>query len=361
MFTPRSIEDIQISFFRQLAENNSALTDISPGSILYTISRSIAGVHSEQDLIISDTAKGLFVSTATDSSLDELASNFSLVRKSGEFARGHALAITNEGNVSIQGGSVLTDVKTGVQFYINGTSLINLSSFIETKVGITAVKQGREYNLKAGSKLISNIYPTVIFIVGAHRTTSGEVCGDLKQGAEAESDTLFRQRVINFILNRRSTTQEAIKAALLSDSAVTWISFNNPLPGFLLIWVDSSYTLSTSELLRLEDIVNLVKPAGVVIEIKQAERQLVDMNLYALPNPQADLDELTKQLTGEIESYLLNLNLGLGLIRDDLIKKLKALPNLLQVDIITPEGNVNPVNNFTLLRSGNIWVTYDAA
>jgi len=359
MFNPRNIQDIQIGFFKYLAENGSALTDIAPGSVLHSLTRSFAGIHYEQDLVLNELSNSMFYSNAIGSDLDRLASNFNLLRRSGGVSTGFVLTLSSDPNVSIEPNTILTDTTTNLQFIVNLSFSVKILSFIEAKIPITAVQQGLQYNLKAGSKLISPSYPNVNFIVGTHRTNNGEVCGNIGFGASPESDDSFRSRIIEFISNRRGTTQQAIRAALLENNIIEEVFFKNTIPGLLEIYLDSPNILTQINFLEFSNIVNLIKAAGVTFTLFQAIRQNTDIQIYILPLPQVDKDTLTENILNITTRYLFSLSVGQLFSREALIKQIVSTGSVVQAQIITPTTDIQPPNN-AVVRSNNIWITYDA-
>jgi uncharacterized phage protein gp47/JayE len=357
-YQPRTINQIQQSLFQYLIEQNSRLNDISPGSVLYTITRAVAGIHSEQELLLKDMSNSYFPSTATGELLDSLASNYGLTRTSGDFAKGKAaLSILNPGVELLN--EILIDPISGLQFFIDLDTAMNLSSLTEFYLPIQAARLGKEYNLSAGTKLVIPNYPFIKAYVGSHRNDTGALCGDLKGGRANETDESFRERIIDFILNKRATTNTALTNLLIQDPAVNWVSISNPLPGYIEVWIDSSTSLTSVQKTRLTQQIKSNIAAGISFSIRQPQKQLVEINYFVNPIRGFNITELTDKIISSTNKYFNSLTINTALDTNELQESIKEVEGISFIRLLTPTENIIPNTAESLIRSSNILITYD--
>jgi uncharacterized phage protein gp47/JayE len=357
-YQPRTISQIQQNLFQYLIEQNSKLNDISPGSVLYTITRAIAGIHSEQELLLNELSRSYFPSTATGELLDLLASNYGIRRIRGDFAKGKAAISALISGVELL-NELMIDPVSGLQFFIDSDKERNLNNLTEYYVPIQAARLGKEYNLPAGTKLVIPNYPSVKAYVGSHRNDTGALCGDLKRGRSNETDDSLRERIIDFILNKRATTNTALTNLLIQDPAVTWVSISSPLPGYIEVWVDSVTPLTSSQKDRLTELIKNNIAAGISFSIKQPQKQLVEINYLVNPIQGFNITELTERIITITNNYFNNLTINTTLDINELQQIVKRVEGVSFIRLLTPTESVTPITSESLIRSSNILITYD--
>jgi hypothetical protein len=359
MFNPKTIEEISKEIFQSLLEQNTQLSDISSGSVLSAVTRSFSGSLLNQELLLNSLAESFYLNTSKGTDLDLRAADYALTRKPGSFSTGSVLAISLIDTVTIPLNTILTEPFTGLQWTTETNSApVNTTS--ESSIQIKSLAYGSDNNLLAGTKLITPLFPGVVFLVGTHRTTAREICGDLTGGKDIETDEQLRSRIINSIINSRGTTENALKSAVLTDQAVSWVSIKTPIPGFIQVWVDSPSLLLTPDIQRLEQIVNSVKPVGISFSVQQVTRLIQDINIFIRPASSANLQELSDKLIGSTQEYILQLRIGETFSRVALVKKLLNVPQVLDCNIINPLTDVQP-NDSSVIRGGKILITYETA
>lgn len=359
MFEPRSLSQIQQEFLQAVVTQGTALSDVSTGSVLFTLGRAFSQVQLQTDLQLLELFGDFYLNTAFGLALEQKAADYGLTRKPGEYASGFVLGISRTEGFSLEPGTVLTEPLSGLQFEVVSDQFAPISAFAETKLPVRATKVGVLGNLTTATKLISPTYPQGAFIVGSHRTSAGEPCGSLQNGLNAETDEELRSRVQRVILFSRSSTEEAIRSALLQEQTVPWVALRYPKPGIIQIWIDNPTTLSAAELERLRQVVLPLKPAGIpVLTSHQAERLLTDINIQVLPTQTVDLQTLTDLLIGLTQTYLLNLSLGETFSREGLLRTFASVSGILSVEITQPATDVIP-ESLQVVRSQNLRVTYE--
>jgi hypothetical protein len=358
MYKPRNLDELTDEIKLALVQQGSSLTDISDGSVLTSLIRSVASTHEKQELSLQEIIRSFYLSTATGLDLDRKAEDSGLQRKAGLVASGSILTISQEGAMILPNELILTEPESGIQVVLNiASAFSNVSTNIEIRIEATAVAKGERGNLIEGTRLISPVFPQGEFVVGTHRTTTGKVCGSFSGGRSVESDAEFRQRIILSDTNPLTTTEGSLKSSLLKESVVTW-AYIEPKQGLIQAWIDSDSKLSKLELDRLADILSLNKAAGIPLVIYQADRELIDINIFIKPTKFVDLQALTDIVVGLTNTHLQSLIVGAKFNRPDFISKLYQLTGVLEADIILPTEDLIP-SNTSVIRAKTILVSYD--
>jgi len=355
-YTPRDIEALVQEMSLALINQNSQLSDISEGSVISSILRAVAATHQRQELANAEVANSYFLTTSSLSDLDRKAGDNGLQRKPGSFATGSILSISQEGSTYLSNQTLLTDPLTGVQVRIDGGANVTITTDLEVRSVVTCTVQGERGNLPAGTRLISPLLPNVSFVVGSHRTTTGEICGDMTGGRNIETDSELRQRIRNTNINNRGTTEEAQRNALLQDPLVTWASIISSR-GMCQAWVDSPDVLTAADKSRLLQTLDLVKAAGTIAVLNQATREFIPINILIKPNKTVNLQLLTDQIVALVKTYLQELQLGKPFVRETIINSIFALSGVVEASVISPTTDYDPAD-FSVIRSEDIKVTY---
>ena len=356
MYNPRDIDELQKEISLALINQGSTLNDISEGSVLSALIRSIAASQQKQEIALQSVIKSFFISEATGVDLDLKAGDVGIQRKSGEVATGSVLVSSQEGSLFLPINTVLTDPASGVQVVLGDGSDVSINSFVERRIAVAVNQAGEVGNLKAGTRLISPAYSSGSFVVGSHRTSTGEVCGDLSGGRNIESDEQLRGRVINTTLNTKGTTEESLRNILLEQFEITW-AYVTTKPGIVEAWIDSASVLPESSLNIYREILEQNKAAGTLVVLNQATRHYIDINVFIRPDSSADLETLTDSITGLVKSYLESLRIGSGLDKTELSSNIFNLGSILEASIIEPKEEI-VIDQFSVLRAGNIVITY---
>lgn len=358
MYEPRRIEDIQREIYRQLQTNNSQLTDATPGSVLYSLTRSFAGVQLTSDQMLYELATRFFLSTASGQALDVRASDYGVQRKPPTRASGYVLMRSKEGSLRIYPGGVLTEPITGLQFITALTSEINAREEVEIKIPITAKVPGAASNLAPGTAMVDSINSTVAIVVGALRNVSGHVLGGLTGGADEESDESLRLRAAQTLILRESCTEEALIAAVYADPRVTWATAHRPFAGHTQVWIEVNVPDVTSVLNELNVVLENIRPVGTFISVHGAAVQYVEFSVLFQKIANTDYNEATGAIESTIWDYCLRLHYGAPLRRPDLIYALKKVKAMRFLKLDSPEENVTPASGH-VLRPGNVEIKYD--
>lgn len=351
-FQPRSLDALQNDFYRYLSASNSQLTDTSQGSVLYTLSRAVSALAVEQDNRLYEFASAYFVDSAVGSQLDDLAGNYGVRRKPSRAAQGYLLVTrspTYPDTFSLLPNSTFTELNTGFQVITLNDEVININSLTEQLVPVITSTTGFGSNLTEGTRLYLTNDVSIESVVGNHRTSAGEACGSLTGGRDQESDLELKIRLISFINSRRGTTEDSIRSVLESDTNVEWIHFQTPQPGYVQVWVDSAIQLSLSALQTLRDSAESAKPAGVVLTVQQAARELIDLKLNLMLSASVDKDQVCSQVTEECQAYIVGLPLAGVFNSVELQNILESISGVLSAEVISPETSFSAPEQ-TVLR-----------
>lgn len=348
-----TVEEITENILQSMNLDN---IDREQGSDLYTLARAVALSLNSFNDIVKKTKKSSLISEAVGEDLNNYAASVNLSRKEGSKARGSVLALT-ENSSTILENTVLTELESGIQFITKESK--QLIPLIESKITIEAVSKGREFNLESGTELYNNNKQQVQFLVGTHRTTTGEICGDLSGGSHPESDEVLRGRVINTLTNYRTNSEYAIKTILLNESDVIWCDTQTLLPGYVVFWIESVNPLDDNRLNYLNSLVKSNTAAGVLTSVKVISTTGLDFALVVIPKNNADLDVLPNLIKQNLYYFLLSLSIGDNLSISELSLFLKKTTGVADVFIQSPTFDQLAVNNNSVFRPNTVNLIYD--
>lgn len=334
--------------------------DKKPGSDLYSLVRSVAKSQYDSLQEINALRRKLSIEDSSKEELDTWGAIVGLRRKVGSRSAGYALAIS-ESNVTILKDTFLTDLNTGNQFRV--TERTKLSKFVEKRVPIEALVRSPVYNLGAGTILFSGNNPfvdvpanesfeDVEFRVGEYRTTSGEICGDLKGGNFPESDSSYRSRIKSVLRSSKVNSTESLKSLLLSEPELIWVDVNSPLPGMLLVYLEGVSSLSSERIEYYEDLLDRYVSAGVIYQVIEVDPTLINISVTISTSNDTDIQELSKRVRGMIFSYFYSRKVGDSIDFSSLASRLNDDKNVISSNVVSdpklPSSEVIRPNNITI-------------
>lgn len=353
----RTTEEITNTIIQNI-DSTGSLVEVQPGSDLYTISRAFATVINELDNEVQDAKESVSINDAEGQDLDEWASSFYLSRREGSTSKGKVLALA-ESNETIPVNTRLVDLETGLQFFT--TEEVKLNRFVEKPISIEAAKESIIHNLSAGTELYADSFRDIQFIVGSHRDEQGTVCGDLSGGRPVESDEQLRSRIVNKLVNQKTNSEFTIKSIVLAEPDVVWVDVETPLPGYLVVWIDSITTLSQDRLNYFRSLVNLNTAAGILTEVKESKKLGVDFSVTVFPDTgddSLDLNELTSRIKKRLIRFLYKLSLNESLIVEQLRGYLAKTEGVDDVRVDAPDQDVE-LGEDNVVRPTAIRIRYD--
>lgn len=338
--------------------------DKKPGSDLYNLVRAVAKAQYDSLQDIEKLKGDLFIEQAANSQLDSWGALVGIVRKEGSFSKGFVLAVSNQDKV-IPFDTVLTDLKTGNQFLVTETT--RLSRFIEKKIPIEAVERSPIFNLRAGESLfagnpIDNVpsdnvnLEDVFFQVGEFRTTSGEICGDLKGGSFPESDDRFRERIKSLLSSSiKSNSLQSVKSRIISEPTVNWVNITSPLPSIIFIYVELSVALNQNLLEYFQSILDTIIPVGISYKIKEVEPVFINITVNVVTKESTDINKLLSDIRKVVYSYFYSLEINKDLSLNSLNFLIKELPLVFDASVSASDLP----SSFTVIRPNNIIISYE--
>lgn len=348
MIEPRSITDTQREIYRLLSTLNSPLTDQSPGSVLYSLTRCFAGVALVGDQLLFQLASRLHPSTASGSDLDDLAANFGVHRRLGERARGYVLVRSLDRNLTIRPGTAFTHPRTHVQYLVEGgEDGYYLPEEVEMRLPVAASRAGAVGNTPAGTALVylSSASDAIEVVVGSYRSVHGHPVGDIKGGADTESDEALRIRLFKHLQTRNSCSEAGLLSEFLNDPRVRWATVELPFRGYIRVWVELNAEDTSRTVNDLQRLAEDVRPVGATISVHAVKIQQVEFVLRAYREPGQDRDELTEQLTQAVQRHCRQLPFGQPLVYRRLRNELESQH---PVRLIAPASDVFPLAGHVL-------------
>jgi uncharacterized phage protein gp47/JayE len=355
MFSPRNIEDIQNDFINTIIQSGSDFSlDVSQGSFIYTLARAAAAVSYQQDEMLSTLYSSSSLLEAKGSNLEAFGLSFGIVRKSAEASEGYVI-LTSPFSVVIRPNTVLTHLSTSLQFYTLNQANITVAPNVETVVRIRALEVGSDSNLSAGTNLYADDYSSTKFVIAYKR--ENEYIGDLTGGNDEESDEAYRYRIAQVLGSSSTSSENYLLQKLLEYPLVERGFVRTKVGGFVEIWVDASTNYTQSQ---KDELIAYIKPhvnAGIVPIIIQAERIRVDIELYIEPfrNTTTNLEDLTRQVSSSVKSYIQNLAIGEGISISSLVEKISPIARKINVNQ-PPKDVIVSLNQIIVL--GNLKITY---
>jgi hypothetical protein len=304
----RDITQINNQFISNLILNNSPLTDFTPGSVNSTLIRSIAALQLEQDILIEDLKNQMYLNTSDTTFLDNKLSDFGLTRKPATFASGYILVKPNSTTTSLSVNTILVNLNNGNQ-YIVDSGLRSTNFQGEQSYSIKAVTSGKSFNVASNTKLSLATDPSLSIIVGRIRTTDGVVQEGITNGFNIETDSEFIKRFIAVTTGTRFSTTAAIKSFILSQTSITFVSIDNPFPGHLIIWFESSIVFTNTNIVNLRAIIQEQLPAGISFDIKPIQKQLINLD-FKITGVVTNKDKITSKIISDIDNWNSTLNVN---------------------------------------------------
>lgn len=356
-YQPRTLDELSNNFYSALLAFNSQLSDLSQGSVVYTLGRAIATSHLQQEILLKALSSAYYLTTAKSRYLDLRAEDLGITRQQGTFSEGYVLAQSNLNNYELQSNTVLTNLDNGQQYLVlDGPYLI--SPIVEVKVRVKSVETSFEANLETGSFLYNPQHPDSTYVVGSYRKQSGEICTPLSGGSPPEEDEAFRQRILSALRSNRSTGFAALYNILDNEPILEWSSIESPIPGSIVVWLDSSVTLASEEIARIDGLIRDNKAAGILHQTRQLERKVINLTLAVDYDRSADLDVISQDIIDRALLFINNLGIGQTLFLSDLLPRLTAIPGVVKLSITLPTEDVVPTS-FSAVRCDDIDVSYD--
>lgn len=351
----RNLDQVTQQIISSLLLQNSPLTDFTIGSVNRTLIRSIASVQLEQDALLKQLEDNILLLSGDSNILDKKLSDFGITRIPASFATGVVLFKPKESNVNLF-NTILTDLSTGNQYSV--TSSVKYVNYLgEQAFDVIALNTGSNYNLDAGTKLTASFDSSLSILVGSNRTADGVLTGDISNGVDKETDQELTQRFINLVTGTRFSTSLALRDFVLSQNNITFVSIDNPLPGYINIWYDSSIPFTTLNVDNLRNTISNEIPAGVQFNLKSVTKQLVDIKLR-ISNFNGSSDTFRLKLQNDIKAWFINLNVNEVFNPNSLLSYLNTVNyNVASLELEGIQTLVTPLPD-NLITVNDIYLTF---
>jgi len=348
----RTLDTIIDQMRVSLEETNSELADFPLYGNLYSIFRAVGASIIEQDVKLETLNSSLFLSTATGNSLDDKAKEFNIVRKLGTASSGGVICLGGTSNIAAD--TILTDNKTGLQFSIINTIIINNGSRSTGSIQCTEFTPFG--NLKAGTELVSSLYPNLKFIVGtSYNVFTNLYQGSLVGGSFREDDDILKIRILNTLQSLSLSTVQALQLEALNTNGVSRISVveNVPSLGYITVYINNA---QANIINTVSKKLKAIKPIGVALQVLTYTDVPIDLTISistsALPN---SITLLNNTIISAAHNYINSLNQGDTVTKEGLAASILKIPNITNINVVSPASNILiKSNEIATLNNTNI-------
>ncbi len=331
----RTVGQIINAVKSNLSSLGSPLANFSQYSNLYALLRAVSAVITEQDFNIATAKEGFYVTTAVSTDLDRRGLDYGLLRKTGTPSKGNIL-VSSSNPTALPKSLLLTSVNQ-LQFELQLTELATAS---EITLPITSLGNGTGYNLEAGTRLYSSLFPSVNFTVGSYRLAGVAQVG-LESGTNPESDDEFRNRITKHLRCLGKGNLEAIETAVLGVPGISkaFVKEHTPTTGYLSIFIANT----DSEVVdQVDSVIRTVKPAGVAYLIRQISLSNANVSFLLKLDNFRDSSLITSQVQVLINNYFSQLDLGETVYPSTLQTLPLNVEGVLSATLLSP---TNPLSN----------------
>ncbi len=342
---------------KQRIIGESAITNLSPGSVARTLLQISSDQIGELYTFIDDRLTQTFVTTATGQFLDQLGELVGASRTESTFSNGTVRFFINPDLdlvfqdildlLNDRDGGARTEVvipanitvRAGDQAYIT-TAAVTLSANVQTvDVEVISTLSGATSNVEQGAidAIVFND-PLLSLLTDIVKVTND---APIESGRDIQSDEDFRFVIINSFLFGAKANETAIRLAILSTPGVADISIENFAFGIgtFAVFITSTSPITTEgTLASAQAAINAVQAKGVrgiavSPDLLGVQTRVV---LTFLPTTTTDdKNSITKQVETNIIDYVNNLRSGEPLIINEIRQRVMETSDLLHDMIIT--------------------------
>lgn len=343
----RTIEDLISSFREGLNSISSPLSNFSRYSNVYVLARALAYPILSKQAEFEITKASLFVNTATGKDLDDRAFEYGVTRMPGSNSSGSILlsgVIT-----SIPEGTILSTANGKFQFKLTRSILAN-----STSSTIESLYTGIAYNLEAGTRLYSSLYPNIIINIGSLKQGS-RFTGDLVGGKETETDSELRARLKKYISARNIGSLYSLPVVLGNKFPTTKILLYEDVayPGLFTLYVDSKDLKLINE---IDKEVVRIKPAGSKYSISPINYTPVYFSVQITVCDSCNVSIAVASVKSTINRILTSKVFNQPITLREIQIALASIRDITSITILNPTSDIKLINN-TLPIANEIKVT----
>lgn len=342
---------------KQRIIGESAITNLSPGSVARTLLQIWSDQIGELYTSIDDRLTQTFVTTATGQFLDRMGELVGASRTQSTFSNGTVRFFINPDLDLIfqdildllndRDGGARTEivipanitVRAGDQAYIT-TGSVTLSANVQTvDVEIISTLSGATSNIEQGGidAIVFND-PLLSLLTDIVKVTND---APIESGRDVQSDEDFRFVIVNSFLFGAKANETAIRLAVLSTPGVADIAIENFAFGIgtFAVFITSTSPITTEgTLASAQAAINTVQAKGIrgIAVSPDLLGVQTRITLTFLPiTTTDDKNSITKQVQTNVIDYVNNLRSGEPLIINEIRQRVMETSDLLHDMIIT--------------------------
>lgn len=299
-----TFQQLYDAFKAEVQSRRSDLTDWNEGSVLDALAGGSAMLGDESMRFALGLFAELFFDTAKEAALDRLAlDRLGLVRKAATAAYGTVTWTRGTaGAYTVPAGTVIRATVGGESFTVASVYDVALAAGDTNKdLLVQATSAGRSSNLAATT--LTEVVSFPAEDASATVTNAEALAG----GSDAETDSVFRDRIRRYYSTLRRGTVAALETGALSVPGVAFVSVDESdieTTGIVRVYVGDPDARSNSTLAGLVDAeLENWRAAGVMVTVSGASRDEVALTLAVDVERGADQVGLATAIRAAVVGY----------------------------------------------------------
>ena len=332
-FSIKSFEEIRQDMIDKLTSLSSEITDFNVGSNIRNIIATIAAEIEETYYQLQMAYLNALPLTATSTNLDTVLGGWGVNRSGACKASGiikfERLTAATDYVVVPQGTEAATTsspYQDAISFITDADIVIDIGATAGSGYA-TAVEAGADGNVDEGK--ITTIVSTVTEIDSC--TNDYVFTG----GIDAEDDSAYRSRFIEFIYGQARGTPDSIEngAKTVTGIIATKLYENDPSAGACKLYVAiSGGQPSASLVTQVQSVIDgYYRPAGVTVTVIGATNLLVNISATITMDTGLNAYDLRETCEAELYAYLATKTMGEDVLQAEVIKVLMDVTGVINV------------------------------
>ena len=351
----RTFEEIEETVLQELVNFSNRPLDLSEGSVISAIMRSIAGSQAKQEQNFEQAIKSQSILTAEGDDLDNIC--YWITRSKGSKARGFVI-VENPSNESINlsKNEIISNPNTELLYKVIplSQSSISIPPRVRTPVPIEAKQEGPNYNLSTGERLLSLEHPNLVIRVGNGVTLDGKTCGSIQNGSLKESDESFRLRGIKSAKKEENPTKDWIEQQILSLSQVNNVQIDTVGGGLIRVLTDQTLE---ADLEAIENEIKSYVPIGVEVSAISANLVRFPVDITIRSDKISDQSKFSEKVKASVFHFSRQVRAGGVFNPKTLERRLRSLTE--SIEVVSPTDNIQ-TRNTDLIYPETVNITYVA-
>ena len=285
------------------ANSRAAVTDIYPGSVLRTVSETVALEIGRLYAQLEAVYQAGFIDTASGSALDRVVALLDIERVTGNHPVG-AVVFTRAGGsrgvITIPAGTRIATKDAKIEYETTET--------VTLLAGQQTVRARAQDVEPANSGIDADLLIVLpVPIAGIERVTNPAATSIT---AQAESDDELRMRAKSFLAGSERATVGALKHAVERQGVAAEIVENTATPGFIQVNTFSD-DIAPEQAMRIRAAIADARPAGVFVNppaVIVPGNVSLDIRLVSVDGlPPADLRAIQSEVRKEVTDFFAKL------------------------------------------------------